>query len=189
VKSDGSLWLLGVWSMQFRSVDDVKVDYIPPSRLPDLDQIASLGARKLIRTDGTVWGPSWDGEKWVWQQLAGLTNVISVTKASWHASTERISGTDWFALRKDGTVLRWTDETHYDAKWQVQSRVASTPVMVAGLADIVAIAANAFSRTHVVALKRDGTAWCWGENTFGQVGDGTLEDRSAPVSVPDFRLY
>lgn len=30
------------------------------------------------------------------------------------------------------------------------------------------------------ARRRDGTAWCWGENTLGQLGDSSFEARSEP---------
>lgn len=33
------------------------------------------------------------------------------------------------------------------------------------------------------ALTSDGVAWCWGDNIFGQVGDGTFTDRRAAVRV------
>jgi len=36
---------------------------------------------------------------------------------------------------------------------------------------------------HSCAIRNDRTAWCWGWNGFGQVGDGTGADRSSPVAV------
>lgn len=36
---------------------------------------------------------------------------------------------------------------------------------------------------HVAALKNDGTVWTWGLNTWGQLGDGTLINSTAPVQV------
>ncbi|QTA89077.1 LamG-like jellyroll fold domain-containing protein [Desulfonema magnum] len=36
---------------------------------------------------------------------------------------------------------------------------------------------------HTVALAQDGTVWTWGQNDFGQLGDGTTIDRVAPVQV------
>lgn len=37
--------------------------------------------------------------------------------------------------------------------------------------------------SHVVGLKTDGTVWAWGRNATGQVGDGTLEERTRPARV------
>ena len=34
---------------------------------------------------------------------------------------------------------------------------------------------------HACALKADGGVVCWGNNDFGQLGDGTNEDRFLPV--------
>jgi alpha-tubulin suppressor-like RCC1 family protein len=32
-------------------------------------------------------------------------------------------------------------------------------------------------------LKSDGTVWSWGNNMFGQLGDGSTTDRYTPVQV------
>jgi hypothetical protein len=37
---------------------------------------------------------------------------------------------------------------------------------------------------HSCGVKTDGTAWCWGDNVFGQLGDGTTTDRWTPAQVP-----
>lgn len=39
------------------------------------------------------------------------------------------------------------------------------------------------SSGHAVALASDGSAFAWGQNDEGQVGDGTRVDRAAPVAV------
>jgi len=36
---------------------------------------------------------------------------------------------------------------------------------------------------HNIALKSDGTAWIWGYNSYGQLGDGTTEQRKIPVQL------
>ena len=69
-----------------------------------------------------------------------------------------------------------------------------TPVEVSGLGvDTVAIAAGGLSVElqfgfdnghHGLALKSDGTVWSWGDNSVGQLGDGTLEPRLTPALVP-----
>ncbi len=37
--------------------------------------------------------------------------------------------------------------------------------------------------SHACAVRNDGTVWCWGNNSNGQLGDGTATDRDAPVQV------
>src|SRR5215475_9482388 len=36
---------------------------------------------------------------------------------------------------------------------------------------------------HACAVRDDGTLWCWGENTDGEVGDGTQVPRAAPTQI------
>src|SRR5262249_17962630 len=55
------------------------------------------------------------------------------------------------------------------------------PVAVTGLADgAKAISAGA---SHNCAVSVHGHALCWGDNFNGQLGDATVENRSAPVAV------
>jgi len=42
----------------------------------------------------------------------------------------------------------------------------------------------ASSYSHSLALNSDGTLWAWGNNPYGQLGDGTTTDRLTPVPVP-----
>ncbi|MDR5002825.1 hypothetical protein RGW91_28440, partial [Brevibacillus parabrevis] len=35
---------------------------------------------------------------------------------------------------------------------------------------------------HALMIKEDGTAWAWGRNDKGQLGDGTTQNRTTPVA-------
>jgi alpha-tubulin suppressor-like RCC1 family protein len=45
---------------------------------------------------------------------------------------------------------------------------------------ILQVGAGAF---HTWAVKKDNSLWCWGWNKYGQVGDGTYEDKTYPVEI------
>lgn len=55
-----------------------------------------------------------------------------------------------------------------------------SPARVPGLSNAVEIAAG---WRHACARLADASVWCWGENSSGQVGDGTTTARSSPVRV------
>jgi alpha-tubulin suppressor-like RCC1 family protein len=62
-----------------------------------------------------------------------------------------------------------------------------TPVDVEGLAS--GVAAVSVGWGHSCAEMTDGSVRCWGDNQFGQLGDGTTRRTSTPVGVVDGPLY
>ncbi|EWM14435.1 hypothetical protein [Kutzneria sp. 744] len=91
-------------------------------------------------------------------QVLGLSNI-----------TQIVAG---YALKNDGTVWAWGSNYMWGLGNGSQDDTFATPtaVQVSGLTDVIAIAG---ATGNGYALKRDGTVWSWGENTTGQLGDGT----------------
>ncbi|MFM8237215.1 MAG: RCC1 repeat-containing protein, partial [Actinomycetota bacterium] len=58
-----------------------------------------------------------------------------------------------------------------------------TPALVVSLGIGTGMSALATGQRHTCAVTANGSARCWGGNTFGQVGDGTNTNRTTPVSV------
>jgi alpha-tubulin suppressor-like RCC1 family protein len=51
--------------------------------------------------------------------------------------------------------------------------------------NVVGVAAGYTPRTgHGLEVRSDGTVWAWGDNPFGELGDGTTTGWLAPVQVP-----
>uniref|UniRef100_A8M5U9 Regulator of chromosome condensation RCC1 n=1 Tax=Salinispora arenicola (strain CNS-205) TaxID=391037 RepID=A8M5U9_SALAI len=85
------------------------------------------------------------------------------------------------ALTAAGTVLAWGDNSHGQLG-DGTGADSLTPVGVSLPAGVTASAVAA-GRDHSVALTSAGTVLAWGGNSFGQLGDGTVVDRSTPVAV------
>lgn len=56
----------------------------------------------------------------------------------------------------------------------------AAPVDVVGLGNVQSLSLGLY---HTCAFLNDGTIRCWGNNSWGQVGDHTTTNRSTPVSV------
>ena len=94
---------------------------------------------------------------------------------------------DGFACGLDsaGGVWCWGDNSYGQLGDGTTTRHLA-PAAVAGLrAGVVAVSAG---DSHVCALTLLGTVLCWGENSHGQLGDGTTTAATAPVPVSGLPL-
>lgn len=144
----------------------------------------AAGDRHLLalRAGGTVWAMGENGQgqlgdgttefrTWA-APVSGLTGVTGIAA----------EGGRSLAVKGDGTVWVWgySGGSLFSGVWV--SGPITTPVQIAGLADVKQVAAGT---DFWMALKRDGTVWVWGSNQNGQFGDGTLvPSRSTPEVVP-----
>ncbi len=48
---------------------------------------------------------------------------------------------------------------------------------------IITIKAASAGGYHIVGIDIDGTLWSWGDNGYGQLGDGTTISRNTPVKI------
>jgi alpha-tubulin suppressor-like RCC1 family protein len=187
VFEDGILWSWGWNNVGQLGTGTQSGTIMSPVEVVALDEItsASAGASHTIvlRSDGTVWG--WGrnnlGQLGVGSllpdpslspvQALGLKGMIAVAAGNGHA----------LALRNDGTVWGWGDNTDGQAGDPATSGFVVVPQQVLPLTGITAVAAGTW---HSMALKDDGTVWVWGQNAWGQLGNDNTSARSpAPVQV------
>jgi alpha-tubulin suppressor-like RCC1 family protein len=102
--------------------------------------------------------------------VTGLTGVTAISAAFRHAC----------ALLSDGTVACWGIDDQGQLGDGAISMFATTPVPVAGLTGATAIAAGG---NHTCALVSGGAVECWGDNSYGQLGNGTTTASPSPTPV------
>jgi RHS repeat-associated protein len=84
------------------------------------------------------------------------------------------------ALRADGTVWAWGDNTNGQLGNGTSGGNNATPTQVGGFGQITAIALGG---QHALALQSNGKIWAWGMNGSGQLGNGTTTNSFTPVKV------
>ena len=84
------------------------------------------------------------------------------------------------ALTKEGGVKCW-GENEYGQLGDGTTTDRITTVDVAGLAS--GVAAVSIGSKHTCALTTAGNAQCWGLNDHGQLGDGSITNRTTPAIV------
>jgi alpha-tubulin suppressor-like RCC1 family protein len=91
-------------------------------------------------------------------------------------SEEKDPGSVKFNTRGTYTVVLRV----FDAAGHVSYAVRTVNVYSTSAGDWTQVSAGI---GHTLALKSDNTLWAWGDNTYGQLGNGTRVDRSFPVQI------
>jgi alpha-tubulin suppressor-like RCC1 family protein len=104
--------------------------------------------------------------------VAGITGVTAIA-AGTESSCAVIAG---------GAVKCWGSNDHGQLGNGSIDKRSLTPVAATGLTGAVAIS---MVESHVCALLSAGTVFCWGDNTYGQLGTGNTTASAIPVAVPN----
>ncbi|HEX3018909.1 MAG TPA: immunoglobulin domain-containing protein [Chitinispirillaceae bacterium] len=182
LRTDGSLWACGANGVGNLGVGDNTSRSSPVKVMDDVQDVSAGNASSLIlKTDGFAWicgivgQPSSD--KYNIQNYPlkiEVENVIGIS-CSEHCLILKSNGTVW-SFGKNGygqlgngvTDGKWVFFHDYGMPYQIETE------------NVKNISAGG---NHSLALKSDGTAWAWGNNNYGQLGNGTLNMFMLPVRI------
>ena len=185
LRSNGTLWSWGCNNIG-QLGDNTTVNKSSPVSVVggfnDWCQVSAGCDHSLgVRTNGTAWA-------WGCNLSGRLGDCTSTSRSSpvsvvggfidW--CQVAAGGTHSIGLRTNGTVWAWGANT-FGSLGSCNTTSRSSPVsVVGGFTNWCNIAAGG---AHSLGVRANGSLWSWGFNNCGQLGDGTVIQKSSPVSV------
>ena len=184
IKEDGTLWVWGNNGNEQLGFPTSVIDktFVPIQLSSDTDWVkVSIGNRYgcAIKQDGTMWN-------WGITNVCNNSSLCIMPDENWlKASCE---STTRFAVKTDGTLWAWganapvQSDNFFYGNGQIDNNdyTAATPIQIGVDTDWVDVVN---SLRYAVALKNNGTIWAWGENSSGELGDGTFVDKYVPTQI------
>ena len=134
-----------------------------------------------IKNDGTLWacgynayGQLGDGTtttKYLPTQIETDTSWKSVTAGEYHT----------VAIKNDSTLWAWGNNSYGQlGDGTTSSTNKNVPMQIGTDSSWKSATAGVY---HTVAIKNDGTLWAWGNNYYGQLGDGSTTNKNIPTQI------
>jgi alpha-tubulin suppressor-like RCC1 family protein len=187
LRSDGTVWTWGLNTNGQLGLGDLS-SRSTPSQISGLTSVVAIAAGSTfgyaVRSDGTVrsWGQNTNGQlgdgtttqRTSPVTVSGLTGV-----ATWFGAVD--GGTNHgVAAKADGTVVAWGSNNNGQLGANPATVTSSTtPLTVSGLTGVATVGAGS---QYSLAVRADGTARSWGQNSGGQLGNGGTTNSFTPVT-------
>jgi alpha-tubulin suppressor-like RCC1 family protein len=183
LKADGSLWSWGQGTSG-QLADGTSVNKSSPVPAVGGHSFINIAFNMALKANGSVWGWGANSNG----QIGDGTTVLKsspVAVIGGHSFISISNGTTHSqALKADGSVWTWGSNSFGQLGNELSdvggSENQSSPVaVIGGHSFIQSVGGN----VNNIALKADGSAWTWGVNTTGALGDNTTVPKSSPVPV------
>jgi alpha-tubulin suppressor-like RCC1 family protein len=185
VRANGTAW---AWGYNTNGVfgNDSTINRCSPVSVvggfTDWCQVAAGTTHSLgVRSNGTAWAWGNSGQGQLGNNCdstfsspvsvcGGFTDWCQVSAGFEHSLGVRANGTAWAWGKSTQGMLGDNNATD-----------RSSPVsVVGGFTDWCQLSAG---NTHSLGVRVNGTAWAWGNNEQGRLGDNSVTARSSPVSL------
>lgn len=192
IKTDGTMWTWGYNIYGELGDGSTKAKSSPAQTTgtnTNWEQVSCGPAfTAAVKTDGTLW-------TWGANNFGQLGTGTTTNRSS--PGTPAGGGTNWkqsscdpdvdsaltiatgymAAVKTDGTLWTWGRNNRGQLGDGTTTNRSSPGTTAGGGTDWKQISCK---NSMAAAIKNDGTLWTWGENSSGQLGDGTITARSSP---------
>ena len=180
VRTDGTLWAWGS-NANGRLGKGANPTVTPDDRPAQIGtattwaSVAAGGAHTMaVRADGSLytWGSNFYGQ--LGQGNSGTANDLSSpTRVGTGNGWASVSAGQFHSVAVQANGSLWAWGLNFDGQLGLSDSGNMTdrnvPTLVPGATNWVSAAAGS---GHTVAVRADGTLWAWGNNDFGQLGNG-----------------
>ncbi|WP_338553599.1 S8 family serine peptidase [Paenibacillus sp. KS-LC4] len=130
--------------------------------------------------------------------LSASEKTATKLKLSWKEAKDNVAVTG-YQIYEGSNLIGTTGSTSFEVTSLMPNKLYALTVKAYDAAGNISAASKSFESIFVVAegrnklvasnhmqyAKEDGTLWGWGNNSNGQLGDGTINSKSTAVQVPD----
>ncbi|MCL1808698.1 MAG: S8 family serine peptidase [Clostridiales bacterium] len=148
--------------------------------LPEIAAISAGGAHSAaLDVNGGIW--TWGGNSFCQLGADSLGTNAPIEVESLSGATGVSAGALHSIALTDGNLLYgWGCNEQKQAGEPGGYPTVAYPQMIGNFADAADMSAGGF---HNLVLKADGSLWAFGDNSSGQLGDGSLTGSAEPVLV------
>ncbi len=173
IKTDGTLWAWGDNILGGLGIGNSSSKAIP-TKVGTATNWVKIAAKNYyslaIKTDGTLW--SWGNNSSGQLGDGTTTNKLVPTQIGTSSNWKNIEigNAHALGLKTDGTLWTWGNNSSGQlGDGTTTNKLAPTQIGVANNWLDIAAGVNSFN----FAIKTDGTLWSWGNDSNGQLGNGT----------------
>ena len=180
LKSNGSMWVWGE-NGAGQLGDGTTNGGLEPKQIgTGFERLAAGSSHTLaLKSDGSLW--AWGRNDYGQLGDSTITSRLTPTQVGTGYSAFAGGGNHTVAIKADGNLWAWGN----NGAGQLGNGAAaestfSNPQSVGTGFTAVALS-NGGSFT--LSIRSDSSLWTWGENSYGQLGDGLSKNRSTPLQV------